>query len=58
MGVNAYLKDNVMKLYFDRDEQSLVSEFEYNLGEQLLNYIWFPINNVIEKYEESIGLYR
>ncbi len=57
MGIHAYITGDRVKLYFDREEQSLTSEFDYKLGEQLLNFIWLPIDKIILLYNELVGLY-
>ena len=57
MGVEAYIKNNNVKLYFDNEERSLISEFGYGIGEQLLNFIWFPIERIEKEFKALVRIY-
>ena len=57
MSVEAYIKDYNVKLYFDNEEHSRISEFDYGVGEQLLDFIWFPIERIEKEYETLAELY-
>ena len=57
MSVEAYIKDNNVRLYFDNEEFSLIREFDYSISEQLLNFIWFPIDRIEKEFEALDKLY-
>ena len=57
MSINAHIKDNTIKLYYDLNEHNIFPEVEYGLGEELLNFVWLSSDYIRQGYEKLLELY-
>lgn len=57
MSINAHIKDNIIKLYFDLNEYNNFPEVEYGLGEELLNFVWLSSDYIRQGYEKLLELH-
>ncbi len=57
MSINAHIKDNTIKLHFDKNEFYKFSEVEYILGEELLNFVWLSEDYIRQGYEKLLEMH-
>jgi len=50
MSAKAYLKENNIYLFYDKNDISRRSGCIYDLGYHLLNFIWFDLDTVSDVY--------